>query len=125
MIVAFISIALFSQLGSPLVMPVGDRVPIINVESTCKDSVAADNATNLALPQSYESCMRDENAAKQQLVTVWSTYPAPVRDHCEQEATLVGMGSYVDMLTCMEMSDPARLTRTMDLKGASRNRNKN
>ena len=37
MIVALISIALVSQFGSALVIPVGDRVPIINVEKTCKD----------------------------------------------------------------------------------------
>ena len=37
MIVAFISIVLVSQFGSPLVIPVGDRLPVINVEKTCKD----------------------------------------------------------------------------------------
>jgi hypothetical protein len=41
------------------------------------------------------------------------------------EATLLGEGSYVDLLTCMQMSDPAKLTPAMDLKGASKNRNKN
>jgi hypothetical protein len=82
--------------------------------------VAADKEANLALPQSFEDCMRDENAAKQQLNTVWSTYPAPVRDRCEQEATLLGEGSYVDLLTCMEMTDTAKLTPKMDLRGASK-----
>ena len=125
MIVAFISIALVGQFGSPLVMPVGDRVPIINVEKTCKDSVAADKGANVALSQPLENCISDENAAKQQVDAVWSTYPAQVRERCEQEATLLGEGSYVDLLTCMQMNDSARLTPTMDLKGASKNRNKN
>jgi hypothetical protein len=125
MIAAFISIALFSQFGSPLVIPAGEGVPVINVEKTCKDSVAADKEANLALPQSFDNCMRDENSAKQQVSDVWSTYPAPVRARCEQEATLLGEGSYVDLLTCMQMSDPAKLTPTMDLRGGSKNRNKN
>jgi hypothetical protein len=125
MIVAFISVALISQFGSPLVMPVGDRVPIINVEKTCKDSVAADKGANIALAQPLENCISDENTAKQQVDAVWSTYPAQVRERCEQEATLLGEGSYVDLLTCMQMNDSARLTPTMDLKGASKNRNKN
>jgi hypothetical protein len=125
MIVVFISIALVSQFGSPLGIPVGDRPPVINVEKTCKDSVAADKATNLALAQPFENCMRDENYAKQQVGAVWSTYPAPVRERCEQEATLLGEGSYVDLLSCMQMTDPAKLTPTMDLRGASKNRNKN
>ena len=125
MIIAFISIAFFSQIGNPLVMAAGDRVPVINVEKTCKDSVNADKEANIALAQPYDICMRDENDAKQQVNAVWSTYPAPVRERCEQEATLLGEGSYVDLLTCMQMSDPAKLTPTMDLKGASKNRNKN
>jgi len=124
MIVALISIALVSQLGSPLVIPVGDRVPVINVEKTCKDSVAADQEAGITVAQSLEYCMRDENTAKQQLGPVWSTYPASVRERCEQEATL-GEGSYVDLLTCIQMNEPATLTPTLDLRGASKNRNKN
>ena len=125
MIIALISIAFFSQIGSPLVMVAGDRVPVINVEKTCKDSATADKEGNIDLGQSVGDCMRDENDAKQQVNAVWSTYPAPVRERCTQEATLLGEGSYVDLLTCMQMSDPAKLTPTMDLKGASKNRNKN
>jgi len=125
MIVAFISIAFISQFGSPAVIPVGDRVPAINVEKTCKDSVAADKEGNIALAQPLEICMSDENEARKQLNAVWSTYPAPVRERCEQEATLLGEGSYVDLLTCMQMTEPAKVTPTMDLRGASKSRNKN
>ena len=125
MIIAFISIVFFSHIGSPLVMVAGDRVPVINVEKTCKDSATADKEGNIDLGQPVANCMRDENDAKQQVNAVWSTYPAPVRERCTQEATLLGEGSYVDLLTCMQMSDPAKLTPTMDLKGASKNRNKN
>jgi hypothetical protein len=125
MIVAFMSIAIVSQFGSPLVIPAADRVPVINVEKTCKDSVAADREAKIVLAQPLENCMRDENDAKLQLTTVWSTYPAQVRERCEQEATLLGEGSYVDLLTCMQMTDPAKLTPTMDLRGASKSRNKN
>src|SRR6185437_15972522 len=103
MIVAFISIALISQFGSPLLVPVGDHVPVINVEKTCKDTSAADKDAKLVLAQSVEDCLRDENNAKQQVNTIWSTYAAPVRERCEQEATLLGEGSYVDLLTCMQM----------------------
>ena len=125
MIIAFISIALVSQFGSPLVIQAGNLEPVINVEKTCKDSVAADNEAKIALAQPLENCMRDENNAKQQLSAVWSISPAPIRDRCEKEATLLGEGSYVDLLTCMQMNNWANVTPTMDLRGASRNRNKN
>jgi len=122
--VAFLSIVLVTQLGNPLVAPVADRVPVINVEQTCKETAATDKDMGLDLPQSVEKCMSDENAARQQLAAVWLSYSASVRDRCAQEATLVGTGSYVDLLTCMQMSDPVTLTPTMDLRGASKNRNK-
>lgn len=122
---ALLSLALANQLGNPLVIPVADRVPVIDVERTCKETAATDKAMNLDLPQSVASCMRDENAAQQQLVAIWSTYSESIRDRCTQEATLVGLGSYVDLLTCMQMTDPSKLTPTMDLKGASKNRSKN
>src|SRR6516162_6978567 len=101
MIVAFISIALISQFGSPLVIAVGDHMPVINVEKTCKDSMAADKAGGVVLAQPLENCMQDENDAKRQLDPAWLTYPAPLRERCEKEATLLGEGSYVDLLTCV------------------------
>jgi hypothetical protein len=125
MYMAFLLVVLGGQLGSPTVMAVGDRVPVIDVEKTCKETTEVDKATNLALSQSFEKCMSDENSAKEQVAAVWLTYPGPVRVHCEQEATLVGIGSYVDLLTCMQMSDPSKLTPTMDLRGASKDRNRN
>lgn len=123
--IALLSIAIASQLGSPLVIPVGDVVPVIDVERTCKETAATDKAMKLDLAQPVQNCMRDENAAREQLAVVWSTYPASIRDRCSEEATLAGTGSYVDLLTCMQMTDPAKLSPTPALRGASRNRNKN
>ena len=122
--IAFLFIMLGGQFGSPMVMPVGDGVPIINVEKTCRETTEADKAANLTLAQPFEKCMSDENDAKAQVAAIWSTYPAPVRAQCEQEATLVGVGSYVDLLTCMQMNNAAKLTPATDLKGASKNRNR-
>jgi hypothetical protein len=68
--IAFFSLALASQFGSPLAVPVADVVPVINVEQTCKETAATDKAMSLDLSQSVENCMRDENAARQQLATI-------------------------------------------------------
>lgn len=122
--IVLLSIVFAGSLASPLAIPVADRVPVINVEETCKATAATDKAMNLDFPQSVANCMRDENVAREQLAAVWLTYPAPTRDRCEQEATLVGLGSYVDLLTCMQMTDPTKLAPTPPLRGASKNRNK-
>jgi hypothetical protein len=70
--------------------------------------------------------MRDEDAARQQLAAVWSNYSASIRDRCEKEATIPGTAaSYVDLLTCVQMTDPSTISPAPALRGASKNRNKN
>jgi hypothetical protein len=41
---ALLSLAIVGQLGGPLVIQVGDRVPVIDVEKTCKETAATDKA---------------------------------------------------------------------------------
>jgi hypothetical protein len=123
MIAAFMSIALASQLGSPLVILVGDYVPIIDVQRSCKETAATNKAVDLDLSRSVANCLRDEDAAQVQLIGIWSTYSASIRDRCAQEATIPGTGgSYIDLLTCVEMTDPST-SPTTALRGASKNRN--
>jgi hypothetical protein len=74
----------------------------------------------LDLPQSFDKCMSDENSARQQLGPIWSSYSPAVRAQCEGEATDVGEASYVDLLTCLQMTDGSVTTSASVLKGASR-----
>ncbi|OAF03669.1 hypothetical protein AYJ54_03970 [Bradyrhizobium centrolobii] len=106
--------------ATQLLMPISDAVPKLNVEATCKGSVEADKAMGLALPQSFDKCMSDENSARQQLGPIWSSYSATVRAQCEGEATDFNNASYVDLLTCLQMTDGSVSTSTTALKGASR-----
>jgi hypothetical protein len=106
--------------GTQLLTPVSDAVPKLDVEVTCKKSVEADREMGLTVPQSFDKCMSDENSARQQLSSIWSSYSAPVRTECEGEATLVGEASYVDLLTCLQMTDGSTTTSASALKGASR-----
>src|SRR5512144_423313 len=97
-----IAILSAAMLASQLATPVSDRVPKLNVEATCKASGAADKAMGLVLAQNYDDCMRDENAAQQQLLPIWLSNPDQVRNQCEGEATAAGSESYVDLLTCLQ-----------------------
>ena len=120
--IALLSLAM---MGGQFAIPVSDRVPHFNVEALCKATVATDKAMGLALPQTYEDCIRDENNALQQLNTVWLTNSDAVRNQCEGEATAGGSDSYVDLLTCMQMADWAKATPAAPkLRGASKDRNK-
>ncbi|MCP3444646.1 hypothetical protein [Bradyrhizobium sp. CCGUVB14] len=115
-------------LGSQLfVIPVSDRVPELKVEAQCQATTATDKAMGLSESQSFADCMRDETDARQQLQTLWTATPGPVRDSCLGEATGEGSPSYVDLLTCIQMRQIASATPTdtaPKLRGASKNRNK-
>ena len=56
---AIMAIAVSTQ----LLTPISDAIPKLNVEATCRGSV---EAMGLALPQSFDKCMSDENSARQQ-----------------------------------------------------------
>ena len=116
---ALLSLAL---LGGQPFMQVSDRVPQFDVEALCKQTVDVDKAMGLAEAQSLSDCMRDEMTAQRQLVAAWGSAPGAVRDRCEAEATLVGIASYVDLLSCMQMADLATSATAAPLRGASKNR---
>jgi hypothetical protein len=74
-------------------------VPNVDPKHICLD------ARNAATPEdkasAYDSCIQDEQAARQQLSQKWATFSANARATCaEPDAS---MTSYVEMLTCLEM----------------------
>jgi hypothetical protein len=52
-------------------------------------------------------CSRDEAAALRQLQQAWAQYAGADRKACMVEATIGGFASYVDLLTCLEMTRDA------------------
>jgi len=120
--VALLSLAL---LGQPLI-PVSDKVPVLNVEALCKASVEEDKAMGLTEAQSFSGCMDDEKQAQQQLSTMWAASPSDVRNQCETTARTGGSQSYVDLLTCLQaayiVAHPG--SHPGSLRGASKDRNK-
>jgi hypothetical protein len=84
---------------SPLVL-VADNVPKLNYEPSCKAAVTA-----AALPgRDEESCKRDEEAARTTLDKLWTQFDGADRKRCLSLTSLGGAPSYVELLTCLEMS---------------------
>jgi hypothetical protein len=71
--------------------------------------------------QSVADCVRDETAAKEKLSTVWGTTSRPIRNRCQRDAVALGIRSYLDLLTCIQMTDDVK--SPSKLKGASEHRN--
>lgn len=88
--------------GAHLVL-VADKVPDLRYEQSCRAAVSA-----AAMPNRNENaCLQDEKAAKKKLQQEWSQFTPTQRAHCVQLSTTGGLPSYVELLTCVEMSKAA------------------
>lgn len=77
------------------------KVPTLNVEASCRDA----KIYGMTDPeQTYRSCMLDEKSAKEQLEKNWSSYKGKTRHDC-LAAGAQPSPSYVELLTCIEMTE--------------------
>jgi len=82
----------------------GGGVPTLNVEPSCK----AAGTVGMSLGRTADSCMNDERNAREQLVKDWSTFSGDDRSHCLSMISTGGGPSYVELLSCLEMSRDAK-----------------
>jgi hypothetical protein len=72
---------------------------------TTDPGVICQPARSAALPEdkagAYESCIRDEQAARDRLRQKWAHFSAEARNVCAQPSGVAQ--SYVELLTCLEM----------------------
>jgi hypothetical protein len=80
-----------------------DGVPRFDVARSCEDARAfVGNDQNLA----YKGCMKDENDAREKLAQKWAHFKLKDRKDCVAQGA-APVPSYVEILTCLEMSDEA------------------
>jgi Tfp pilus assembly protein PilV len=75
-----------------------DELPAFDIARNCKAETADASVEGPA------SCTKDETDAKNQLAKRWSSYSASQKKECVGESTTGGEKSYVELLTCLEMS---------------------
>jgi hypothetical protein len=80
-----------------------DRVPDYNVKPECQFTQSV-----IPSPESEKQCLREEQAARVKLEQNWASYPSGDRAECVGESSTGGSPSYVDLLTCLEMTADAR-----------------
>ena len=86
---------------SGLVLAVADAPPKLNAAAGCKAAAAIDQSMDLSVSQSYDSCMKDEESARQQLVQTWSKYTPQDKSRCIGQTEVGGTPSYVEVLECL------------------------
>src|SRR4051812_4523499 len=93
--------SIFSLASLPFILAASpNRPPVVDVNRTCHAEGVEKSAA--------ETCIRSENAAKDQLSKTWSQIPAPTRENCSAEIRIGGSPSYVDLITCVEMDQWSR-----------------
>jgi hypothetical protein len=84
--------------------------PTLQVGPSC---VAA-GAGSVILGRNKESCLADENTARDTLKQNWSKYPAADKSDCVTLENSGGPASYVELLSCLEVMRDARSIRNED-----------
>jgi hypothetical protein len=80
-----------------------DEVPHFDVARSCMEARAyTGDDKNLA----YRGCLKDENDARAELARKWAHFASGDRKDCVAQGA-VPVPSYVELLTCLEMSEEA------------------
>jgi len=77
----------------------GATTPELDLNAICRSEqtgVAVERRTAV-----YQDCLRDEQAARDELRQKWPTFPAATRATCAELGRIVA--SYVETLTCIEI----------------------
>ncbi len=90
--------------GTSLISVAAGGVPTLNIEPSCK----AAGVEGMIVGRTVESCLNDEKTARDQLDKDWSTYSADDKTHCLSMISTGGGPSYVELLSCLEMSRDAK-----------------
>lgn len=97
-------------LGTHLIIPAADRVPLLNIEQVCQ-GIAQQGGSSFhdpAIVKERHDCITSEQEVREQLVQRWSSFPAADRRACTVEAEMGGDSSYTELLTCLEMARDVR-----------------
>jgi hypothetical protein len=94
-------ILLVAKLVGSVIAVADTSFPEFNPAPGCKAASAINQSIDLAVSQTYEACIADEESAKQELQRSWSKYPAADKRRCVGQTEDGGMPSYVEVLECL------------------------
>jgi len=76
-----------------------DRLPAFDITLNCSEETAG-----VGFGVGFDGCTKDETDAKNELAKRWSQFGASEKKFCDGESSTAGEQSYVELLTCLEMS---------------------
>jgi hypothetical protein len=89
------------------IIKVQNSVPNIDATRSCRAE-----ASGGLYQQDFDTCLKSEQAAREQLVKDWAGFIAGDRTTCSGLSNAGGQSTYTELLTCLEiMRDARRLSR--------------
>jgi hypothetical protein len=82
---------------------IADTVPQFNIARECQDEGGT--------KEMEQRCVADEIQARNQLQVEWIQFSPSAKLQCNEENSVDGTPSYVELLTCLEMERDARIER--------------
>jgi hypothetical protein len=98
------ALVLFALLLPLFTPPAFGGVPELNVKAVCEARSADAKMMQSPPDQSIADCMRDEEAAKQLLATLWASASVSTRKQCESDARSLHTTSYNDLFACLQIA---------------------
>jgi hypothetical protein len=87
------------------VFAASEKLPEYNIEATCRSDTAVADGTG----EKLAGCVRQEQQARGQVARIWPSMKASTRQVCAGDETRAP--SYVELLTCVQMSEDASLLK--------------
>jgi hypothetical protein len=111
---------LFVTLGATIVLATSGaladaNIPKLNVEPSCRAAAKMGDSMNAR----FQQCMNDENSARTELEQKWRQFPQRSMPSCIGTAQ-IGSASYVQLLSCLELSQEADAIRKSSTTGQGR-----
>ena len=91
--------------GSQLLIAVAGGVPTIDLKNTCGHAAGLQTTTT---QNDIDICLKDEQEARAAIIKEWAKFSAADKSYCLQMATTGYLPSYVELITCLEMSTFAK-----------------
>jgi hypothetical protein len=94
--------------GAMLIGIAASGVPTFDPRPGCQAAANTGANTSTTVQQSVDACVASERKARDTLAKQWQDFSVKDRADCASLTSMGGPPSYIEVLTCLEMSRDAR-----------------
>jgi len=103
-----VAVVVTSATGGSTLLVRSDGYPALDTAPLCRGLTGSSSLLEGLDAGSFEQCMKGQQDDRQDMIKQWSSFSAEDKRHCIAEATMGGVSSYTDLVSCLEMSRDAR-----------------